>query len=103
MHDAVDRTSAPAESPRTQLSPEAIAPRMSARCEIDLSPGIVMAPSNLRALRTVAINFHLQARRVEAWSRRRPIADVRRVPPRTARSAAGRLPPGGGAASRARR
>ena len=45
MHDAVDWTSAPVDSPRTLLSPEAIEPRISARCEIDLSPGTLIAPS----------------------------------------------------------
>src|SRR5207244_12572132 len=65
MHEAVDCTSAPVDSPRTRLSPEAIEPNISARCEMDLSPGTVIAPSSFLAGRTVAITpgLHLPARR----------------------------------------
>src|SRR5207302_1828715 len=55
MHEAVDCTSAPVDSPRTRLSPEAIEPNITARREMDLSPGTVIAPSSALAGATVAI------------------------------------------------
>ena len=85
---AVDATSAPADRPRTWLSPSAIAPSINARCEIDLSPGSRSSPSRRRARRTVAITW--------------PSARARHAPPRTARPGAGR-PRDGGEAAPARR
>ena len=76
-HAAVDCTSAPGDRPRTWLSPDAMEPRMRARCEIDLSPG--------RAERTVAITAS-------------PSAPVPFWPPRTARPVGDHpIPDGAGA------
>ena len=41
---SVARTSAPRENPRTTVVPSASAPKRSARCPIDLSPGTVTSP-----------------------------------------------------------
>ena len=40
----VDRTSADSSSPVTRERPDATAPSMSARCEMDLSPGTRTSP-----------------------------------------------------------
>ena len=50
---AVSRTSWPSRSPVTLVSPTAIAPRISARCEIDLSPGTSARPFRAPDLRAV--------------------------------------------------
>ena len=50
---AVSSTSCPSRSPLTPVSPTAIAPRMSARCEIDLSPGTSATPFSGPDLRAV--------------------------------------------------
>ena len=41
---AVLRGSSPSNNPRIVVSPSAREPSISARCEIDLSPGIVILP-----------------------------------------------------------
>ncbi len=93
-HTAVDFTSAPGERPRRCEVPPASAPRMSARWEIDLSPGRLTSPSSLAALRTVAITTALSPS---------PSALESSALPRRSRSVAGRPPPGGAAAEPSRR
>ncbi len=90
MQPAVDLTSAPVDRPRTWLSPSAIEPRISARCEIDLSPGTVISPSRRRALLTVAITGN-------------PLSSAHgpSALPRKARRGAGRRLRDGGASGRA--
>ena len=46
---AVAATSAPEESPRIRCSPVLSEEKISARCEIDLSPGTASSPENRRA------------------------------------------------------
>ncbi|MCK7529368.1 MAG: hypothetical protein MZV64_73385 [Ignavibacteriales bacterium] len=48
----VERQSPPGASPRIVVRPVARAPRMRARCEIDLSPGHAKRPPKRRAGRT---------------------------------------------------
>src|SRR5260370_40239823 len=108
MQPAVDLTSAPDESPRKRLTPSAIEPSMSARCEIDLSPGTAISPSSRRALLTVAITGNPPlppGERVGEWgvNWQHPWTSARAPSglPRKARPGEGRRPREGGANGRA--
>jgi hypothetical protein len=64
----VDKTSSPSKSPDTWVSPFANAPKIIARCEIDLSPGIWGVPAKVRALFDCAIGI-LKSKKIRFSSR----------------------------------
>src|SRR5262249_6756850 len=87
---AVLATSAPVDRPLTRASLSATALRITARCEIDLSPGRLTSPCNRRGARTAALN-------PSSPTRPAPNARAPDGPPRTARPAGHLVPPHGAA------